>query len=306
MTDILQRLEQAHPGLEKYSREIGAYFGLDEQVMRRAYVRYLGRLDPDSLEDHARSWEKLGILPDLAIDRDEQVGAIWANPLFPLMALDFTPPENTDLRQHILPPIRNPEDLPARLVYPVPTLRPYWQAALLRTFPELFLLPELKYPGRGLDLACGWGRACLSLRVDLEVHGCDLTESSLRRLENLARTMGRQQIHTRVADVSRLPYPDGHFHFMLAFDIFEHLTDPALEAVLAEVLRVARDQAVLYTEIPVEMYHPPITHLQNFQLTELVDRFRNFQAHGKTFELARFAMEVPDQFTFRVRKVSDL
>ena len=74
----------------------------------------------------------------------------------------------------------------------------------------------------------------------------------------------------------------------------------ALEAVMAEVLRVARPNSVLYTEIPVEMYHPPITHLQDFKLGELMDRFRNFRSHHKTFELVRSADQVPDQFTFRV------
>lgn len=300
MTDVLSRLESEHPGLERYARAIGDYFGLEPEVMRKAYVRYLKGFDEQQLGEYARAWEKLEILPDLAISRDEQVGAVWGNPLFPLQALDFAPPEDTDLREHILPPVRNPEDLPGRLVYPEPFVRPYWQAALLRTFPELFLLPELKYPGRGLDLACGWGRACLSLRIDLEVHGCDLTESSLRRLEKLARTMGKKNVHTKVADVSRLPYPDSHFDFSLAFDIFEHLTDPALHAVMAEVLRVSKPGSLLYTEIPVQMYHPPITHLQDFGLLELVDRFKQFRAHAKTFELVRYAPEVGDQFTFRV------
>lgn len=298
--DVLARLEQQHPGLELYARAIGAYFGLDDGSMRKAYVRYLSKLDEPALHAHAKHWEELQILPDLAISRDEQVGAIWANPLFPLLALDFTPPPDTDLREHILPPVKFPEELVGRLVAPIPIVRPYWQAALLRTFPELYLLPELTHEGRGFDLACGWGRACLSLRQDLEVHGCDLTESSLERLQQLARNMGRQKVHTVKADVSALPYPDDHFDFGLAFDIFEHLTDPALGAVMAEVLRVSKPQAVLYTEIPVEMYHPPITHLQNFKLGELVDRFKSFRAHGKTFSLARYTEEVPDQFTFRI------
>ncbi len=304
MTDVLTRLEQRHPGLENYARAIGSYFGLEHEVMRKAYVRYLKPFDEEELARHARRWEELGVLPDLAIDRDEQVGAIWANPLFPLLALDFCPPPDVDLREHILPPVRHQEDLPSRLVFPEPNVRPYWQAALWRTFPELFLLPELKEPGRGLDIACGWGRASLSLRHDLEVHGCDLTESSLELLERLARNMGKQNVHTKVGDVTGLPYPENHFDFILAFDIYEHLTDPALHLLMSETLRVARDHAVLYTEIPVEMYHPPITHLQNFKLDELVDRFRNFQAHGKTFELVRFTPEVSDQFTFRVRSTA--
>jgi len=37
-----------------------------------------------------------GILPDLEVKRDEQVGHVWGNLLFPIYALGFTPPEGTD------------------------------------------------------------------------------------------------------------------------------------------------------------------------------------------------------------------
>lgn len=289
-------------GLEQFLHVVSVYFDIPLDLMRETYLEYLEPFTPEQFAQAVRDWEDQGILPDLDVRRDEQVGHVWSNFLFPIYALGFTPPEGTDLRLHMLPPVRSPEQLPERMQFPRPPDRPYWLTAMRRTFPELYLLPELTGPSpRGLDLACGWGRACLSLRdEDLEVHGVDLTESGLERLRALARTMGRQKIHTAVANVTELPYPDDHFDFMLAFDIFEHLTDPTLDRALAEVLRVARVGAVLYTEVPPDSYCPPVTHLQNFSLWQIFERFKSFRAHGKTFGLARYAEEVPDQFTFRV------
>lgn len=290
-----------HPGLEKYLYVVSVYFDLPLELMRETYLKYLSQFPPPLLEQSVRDWESQGILPDLDITRDEQVGQVWGNVLFPIYALGFTPPEGTDLRRHMLPPVRSPDQLPERMQFPLPPDRPYWLTAMRRTFPELYLLPELK-GSRGLDLACGWGRAALSVRdEDLEIHGCDLTESGLERLRSLARAMGRaHKIHTTLCSVTDLPYPADHFDFALAFDIFEHLTDPTLDRSLAEVLRVARPGAVLYTEVPPDSYCPPVTHLQRFTLWEIFERFRSFRAHGKTFELARYAEEVPDQFTFRI------
>ncbi len=299
--DLLSRLEKDHPGLESFVRVVSIYFAIPEQVMRQAYLDYLQGFPEPELRRAALDWEAHGILPGLTPDRDEQTGAIWASPLFPIYALGFSPPENTDLRPFLLPPVRTPADLAGRMELPLPGVRPYWQVSLRRTFPELYLMPELTLPARGCDLACGWGRATLSLREDLEVHGCDLTEGGLARLANLARASGRQNVHTTRADVTALPYADDFFDFLLAFDIFEHLTDPTLDRALAEVLRVGRPGALLYTEVPPDSYCPPVTHLQKFSLWEIFERFRGFQAHGKTFVLARYAEEVSDQFTFRVQ-----
>lgn len=289
-------------GLERFCRIVAVYFGIPEEVMGQAYRDYLGGFAPEVIDQAVRDWEAQQILPSLNVCRDEQVGQVWGSPLFPIYALGFTPPAGTDLRKHMLPPVRRPEQVAERLQFPLPPDRPYWLVALRRTFPELYLLPELEEPARGLDLACGWGRACLSLRdEDLEVHGCDLTESGLERLKNLAAAMGRSsKIHAVKADVTALPYPENHFDFMLAFDIFEHLTDPTLDRALAEVLRVARPGALLYTEVPPDSFCPPVTHLQKFTLWEIFERFRSFTAHGKSFVLARYAEEVPDQFSFRV------
>lgn len=305
---LLDRLETDYPGVRRLAADVAAYFVLDEAWLRASWEGSLAHHDEAALRASCAALEAVGVFPDIDVHRDDQVAAMWQSPMFCALldALAFTPPPATDLRPHLPRPASTPEEMMARLRPGRLGEVPYWKVCLARTFPELYLRPDLEaLPGaiEGCELACGWGRGSFSLGVmpGLTVHCCDISEGSLRALEALASSAGFTHLRTRQCDITALPYPDETFHFFMAFDLFEHLTDAALDAVLREVLRCARPGALLYTEIPLHAKCPAITHLQDFALEPLVDRFTRLEAHGRTFRLMYYHPVIDDHFTFAVK-----
>ncbi len=183
----------------------------------------------------------------------------------------------------------------------------YLQLTLFLNFPEMYLesfLPARRtFPQAGRDLACGWGRASLTLRDyrNRHVTCCDLTQANLDRLEALAVPAGLlDKITLRRCDVTALPFDDGSFDFFLAFDIFEHLTEEALERCVDEVLRCTKVGCVLYGEIPLHAYCPAVTHIQNFSFDEIVDCVQNRSSHGRRFVLKHYIPKIASHFSFAI------
>jgi SAM-dependent methyltransferase len=274
----------------------------------------LRKLGPIRLARACEALEAAGILPDIVVETDAQAIAAWENPVLQLClryGVGFHPPLDTVIPEVLPPPC---EDL-FRIVVERPASidrrAPYWVQQLALTLPEHFLLPYLgEVRGRygsalvGADLACGWGRVCLSLRdyEGLTVHACDQSRVALRVLARLARRAGLAE-HVRPCrtDITALPFADGSLHFVTAFDILEHLTDPTLDRVLGEILRCAAPGAVFYGEIPLHSKCPVITHLQDFEFTSLVRRLEGLRVHGRRFELVHTHPVMLNHFTFAVR-----
>jgi ubiquinone/menaquinone biosynthesis C-methylase UbiE len=176
--------------------------------------------------------------------------------------------------------------------------------------PEFYLEPFLPPRGEsrqvGCDLACGWGRASLTLRDyrQRHIYCCDLSQGNLDRLAELAERAGlRDKVSPRKCDVTSLPFGEEEFDFFQAFDIFEHLTDTALDQMLTEILRCARKGAILYAEIPLHAYCPPLTHIQDFSFEEVVDFLQGHSACGRRFRLLNHDSRIPDHFTYSVDAV---
>jgi SAM-dependent methyltransferase len=112
-----------------------------------------------------------------------------------------------------------------------------------------YLLADLE-PVRGkvLDVGCGAGSVAKAVkheRHDLEVFGCDVSQSALSIAE--ASPGG---VNFRIAQAEKLPFADGEFDFVWIFDVLEHVEKP--EQVLREVARVLRPGGGFHIVLPLE------------------------------------------------------
>ena len=90
-----------------------------------------------------------------------------------------------------------------------------------------------------LEAGCGVGAqtAIIAARNLAARFTCvDLSAASIERAKMNTQAAGLSNVTFAVADLARLPYPDGHFDHVLVCFVLEHLPDPAL--VLKEMMRV--------------------------------------------------------------------
>jgi ubiquinone/menaquinone biosynthesis C-methylase UbiE len=81
-----------------------------------------------------------------------------------------------------------------------------------------FFLPYLRPGMRLLDLGCGPGSITLGLAEAVapgEVVGVDLQPSQVAQAQALSAARGVKNVRFEVADVYRLPFPDGSFDAVL-------------------------------------------------------------------------------------------
>ena len=100
---------------------------------------------------------------------------------------------------------------------------------------------------RVLDAACGegYGSALLAATAG-SVDGVDVAPEAIRHAQG--RYGDHQNLAFRVADVTALPFPDGHFDRVVSFETLEHLE--AQDAMLAEFRRVLKSDGVLIVSSP--------------------------------------------------------
>jgi SAM-dependent methyltransferase len=131
-----------------------------------------------------------------------------------------------------------------------------WGAAPVRPKPWYmnglklrYLLSDLsQVHGRVLDVGCGAGsiaKAVKRARPDLEVLGCDLSESALATAR-----VAPEGVDFRLATAERLPFDDGTLDFVWIVDVLEHVDDP--ERVLREVARVLKPGGGFHIVLPLE------------------------------------------------------
>ncbi len=132
----------------------------------------------------------------------------------------------------------------------------HWGAAPLRPRPWYMNGLKLRYlledlspvKGRVLDVGCGAGSVAKAVkreRPDLDVFGCDLSQSALAIAES-----SNGLVDFRLATAERLPFGDAEFDFVWIFDVLEHVADP--EVVLREVARVLKPGGGFHIVLPLE------------------------------------------------------
>jgi SAM-dependent methyltransferase len=131
-----------------------------------------------------------------------------------------------------------------------------WGAAPLRARPWFMNGLKLRYllddlpsgHARVLDVGCGAGavaKAVKAARPDLDVVGCDISESALT-----AAKADPAAVEFRLGTGEHLPFGDGEFDAVWMFDVLEHVDSP--ERVLAEIARVLRPGGRFHIVLPLE------------------------------------------------------
>ena len=306
------------PGLESFCKDLWGNF-VPLFALKKLYARASVLLEalPEAVVRHELAeWQRLKLTPSPDPRNQDLVGVLWQSPLFICFmdAIGFFPPDDVDLRPHMAPLYASIQEMAqarwdlARRCERGAVARgtlPYWQVVLKMQAPHLYLEPFLPPGGelQGCDLACGWGRICLTLSNyhHRRIHACDLAESSLVTLQKLARHRELPgTIETHCVDILQLPFQENFFDFYLAFDIFEHLVDEVLSRCLREMLRCGKVGAPLYTETPLKCFCPPLTHLQNWTENELTLAFERERVNGKTWKRHFWDEQIPDHFTFMI------
>lgn len=107
--------------------------------------------------------------------------------------------------------------------------------------PTLWRLPMSE---RILDLCCGYG---FYFSINSKAQGVDGDPVCVNYLR--AQGFSVQQCDIR----ERLPFPDGHFEYVIAHDVLEHFTYEDLVAIFAEVHRVLRADGRFVVWVPNRM-----------------------------------------------------
>lgn len=92
--------------------------------------------------------------------------------------------------------------------------------------------------GRVLDIACGTGRTMEILKdfVDLEIHGCDISDLLIKR----AHERGIAPARLIVCDATAMPYAADAFDWSYSIGSLEHFTLDGIDRLIDEAHRVTR------------------------------------------------------------------
>lgn len=128
----------------------------------------------------------------------------------------------------------------------------YWPVfgALYRRRVEL-ALDELKMGERILEIGFGTGVTFPHLHEQFkEIHGLDLTADT-DRITAIWKLRGID-VHLKLGNILKMPYPDDHFDTVLLISILEHLKPADQPAAFAEIRRVLKPGGQIVYGVPIE------------------------------------------------------
>ena len=323
---LLEDYDQAFPGfLDFYGEMLGYYFGaspVENSPVRARMEKAFQELGDEASRRALKEFQEAGIFDAEGLSGDRQVALFWTSPLMRVYraAIGYAPDPRLDLRGHFPPPVSGATELLERRSKMAQRAQAgemaggsyqYWEASLLASAPELYLIPFL--PKRsslvGLDLGCGWGRASLALAQQLETarfRCLDLGREELDILEALAARAGcGDRLEAVEGDVCKMPFAPDEFDFAVSFVLLDLLSDVALEQCLKEVLRCLKAPAPFYVEVPTQGCCRQMM-LQGFTDESFVERLHGVRDHGKRLQLAHHDPRYPGSFTFAVLKAQAL
>ena len=117
---------------------------------------------------------------------------------------------------------------------------------ILTQFVEQICRQVTDRPARILDVGCGTGANLLMLSNYGEAEGVDVSEDALE----FCRARGLDKVKLGAAE--ELPYEDGTFDLVTAFDVVEHMDDDL--AGLTEMRRVLRPGGRVLLFVPTFMF----------------------------------------------------
>jgi len=114
------------------------------------------------------------------------------------------------------------------------------------------LVPELKRCNvhRILDLGCGAGRHTLYLaREGFFVVGLDSSAEALNISEERLRKDNIRNCCLIDSDMTKLPFPDGHFDAVVSTNVIHHNTSAGIEKTVGEIRRIVRPGGLVFLTI---------------------------------------------------------
>ncbi len=149
-----------------------------------------------------------------------------------------------------------------------------------------------------LEIACGSATEYRQLvrhgfAAHLDYTGVDLSQKNVANARELT---GMDIFH--VADAAALPFADGQFDVVTAFDLYEHLSPEAMERALAETARVCRGELFLsFFNAGWAPEHEIVPHEDYFwNRLSLEQLGGSLERHGFIAEVVDIPTEWPQRF----------
>lgn len=99
------------------------------------------------------------------------------------------------------------------------------------------------HPVKALDLGCGIGRhALLFARLGFDTTAVDLAEQGLAEVRRRADAEGLS-LTTQAAPMTALPFGDGEFDYVLAFNVLYHGDRAVAQTAFGEIARILKPKA---------------------------------------------------------------
>ena len=145
---------------------------------------------------------------------------------------------------------------------------------------------------RAIDLGCGGGHVCYRVAPHVaEVVAMDLSPQMLNVVSRTAAERGLRNIRAQEGAAEHIPFPDGHFDFVLSRFSAHHWRD--FEPGLREARRVlAPTGRAIFVDSTAPQVPLLDTHLQTLELLRDPSHVRNYTPHEWAAALCRAGFEV--------------